>query len=161
MTQAEAMEPGQAAPQPARTPATGASTLVTEQGRTTIANGVVAQIAGMAAREITGVQQLVTASAGAPFGGLARAVMGSEVRDPGVRVEVGEREAAVDLRMIVAYGASIPQVAQAVRHNIIARVREMTGLSVREVNIEVVDLAFGEERAAQPQAQPLPPRRVE
>ncbi len=73
-------------------------------------------------------------------------------------VEVGEREATVDLGMIVAYGVRIPQVAQAVRHNIIARVRDLTGLSVRAVNIEVVDLSFGEERAAPP---PAPPRRVE
>jgi uncharacterized alkaline shock family protein YloU len=161
MTQAEAMGPGQAAPQRARPPATGAATLVTEQGRTTIAHGVVARIAGLAAREIPGVQQLETASAGVTFGSLARAVTGSEARDLGVRVEVGEREAAVDLRMIVEYGVRIPQLAQAVRHNIIARVRDLTGLSVRAVNIEVVDLSFGEERAAPPPAPPAPPRRVE
>jgi uncharacterized alkaline shock family protein YloU len=34
----------------------------------------------------------------------------------------------------------------------------MAGLSVREVNIDVVELSFSEERAAQPHT---PPRRVE
>jgi uncharacterized alkaline shock family protein YloU len=158
MTQAEAMEPGQDAPHPALAPATGAATVVTEQGRTTIAPVVVATIAGLAAREIAGVQQLVD---GAAFGSLARAVRGAQARAQGVRVEVGAQEARVELRLIVAYGASIPQVAQAVRDTIIARVGDLTGLIVREVNIDVVDLYFpSEERPVPPPAHPTPPPRV-
>ena len=55
---------------------------------------------------------------------------------------VGEIEAAVDLGMSVDYGENIPQVADAVRSNIIGRMQAMTGLIVKEVNIDVTDLYF-------------------
>jgi uncharacterized alkaline shock family protein YloU len=142
-----------------RTQSSGESTLVTEQGKTTIANGVVSKIAGLAASEIDGVYQLVATGAGQALSGLAQRVTGSEARDRGVTVEVGQREAAVDLRMITVYGASIPEVSQAVRQNIVMRVREMTGLMIKEVNIEVVDLYFpGEEREQAPAPPPPTPR---
>ena len=149
------------AQQRARTQSTGSSTLVTDQGRTTIANGVVSKIAGIAAREIDGVYQLGGSGA---LSNLTQRVTGTEAKDRGVAVEVGEREAAIDLSMIVVYGASIPQVAQAVRQNITSRVREMTGLIVKEVNIDVTDLYFpGEEREQQQQEErpAAPARRVE
>ena len=59
-----------------------------------------------------------------------------------VNVVVGEIEAAVDLGMSVDYGENIPQVADAVRSNIIGRIQAMTGLIVKEVNIDVTDLYF-------------------
>jgi len=71
-------------------------------------------------------------------------------------VEVGEREAAVDLRLTVDYEVSIARVAEAVRQNVIARVQGMTGLVVREVDIAVDDQFFRD--AAPP---PPPPRRVQ
>jgi uncharacterized alkaline shock family protein YloU len=58
----------------------------------------------------------------------------------GVGVEVGERQAAVDLDVVVDYGASIVDVAGAVRRNVIGRVEAMTGLEVTEVNITVDDV---------------------
>jgi len=59
-----------------------------------------------------------------------------------VNVVVGEIEAAVDLGMSVDYGENIPQVADAVRNNVIGRIQAMTGLIVKEVNIDVTDLYF-------------------
>ena len=60
----------------------------------------------------------------------------------GVSVEVGTREAAVDLTVVVEYGESIPQVTQAIRDNVVKRISGITGLSVTEVNINVTDLHF-------------------
>jgi len=48
----------------------------------------------------------------------------------------------VDLGMSVDYGENIPQVADAVRNNVIGRIQAMTGLIVKEVNIDVTDLYF-------------------
>lgn len=162
MTQAEATERQLIPPvmaSPSRTQSSGESTLVSEQGKTTIANGVVSKIAGIAANEIDGVYQLVSTGAGQTLSGLAQRVTGAEARDRGVTVEVGQREAAVDVRLITVYGASIPEVSQSVRQNIIARVREMTGLIVKEVNIDVVDLYFpGDEREQPPALPPAAPR---
>ena len=69
-------------------------------------------------------------------------------RSQGVSVEVGEREAAVDLVVTVEYGESVPQVSQAIRDNVIKRIEAITGLSVTEVNVAVNDLYFpGEDEA--------------
>jgi uncharacterized alkaline shock family protein YloU len=119
------------------------------QGRTIIADGVVAKIVGIAAREVEGVHDLSTSGTGAAIAGLASRVTGGDQRTQGVSVEVGEREAAVDLNMIIDYGVSIPQVADAVRRNIINRVGAMTGLIVKEVNISVTDLFFQQEQTVQ------------
>jgi uncharacterized alkaline shock family protein YloU len=152
--------PATGAPEPA--PGRGAAAgpagaqLVTEQGKTTIADVVVAKIAGIAAREVPGVHELLPQGAGGAISGLAQRMTGGDPRAQGVTVEVGEREAAVDLRMAVDYGVSIHQVADAVRRTVINRIQAMTGLVVREVNIAVDDLFFPED--ATPPAAPAPPR---
>jgi uncharacterized alkaline shock family protein YloU len=72
-------------------------------------------------------------------------------RTQGVSVEVGEKEAAVDLTIVVDYGESIPRVAQAVRENVIKRIEGTTGLQVTEVNVSVNDLHFpGDDEPDQP-----------
>jgi len=126
-----------------------ATELVTAEGKTTIANIVVSKIAGIAAREVPGVHELVGQGVGAAMSGLAARTRVAHVdtRTAGVSVEVGEREAAVDLRLTVEYGASIPDLAVAVRGNVIDRLQSMTGLQVKEVNIDVVDLYFAEDDA--------------
>ncbi len=124
----------------ARTADTGL-TLETERGITTIADGVVAKLAGHACREIDGV-----AGMGATFRRLlGRVKPGEESLAQGVNVEVGKREAAIDVVILVRYGFSIPALAQEVRENVITRVESGTGLIVKEVNIEVDDLEFEED----------------
>ncbi|HEX9415015.1 MAG TPA: Asp23/Gls24 family envelope stress response protein [Ktedonobacterales bacterium] len=118
------------------------------QGKTIIADTVVAKIAAAAAREVDGVHDLVPLGAGAALAGIAGRLTRADQRTSGVSVEVGQREAAVDLNVTVDYGVSIPQVADAVRQNIINRVRSMTGLNVKEVNLNASDLYFPEEHAA-------------
>jgi uncharacterized alkaline shock family protein YloU len=119
------------------------SPLRSERGGTLISDNVVSKIAGIAAQEIEGIQM---------GGGTARAVGGfmdsvtSGGQTRGVSVEVGEQEAAVDLSMAVEYGKPVPQVAEAVRRNVINRVENLTGLRVTEVNITVNDVLLLEER---------------
>ncbi len=121
------------------------TTIIQEKGKTVIADGVVAKIAGLAVREVPGVRSLIATSHVQAVVGLARAVTRQSNRDIGVVVEVGEKEAAVDVRVSVDYGVHIPAVAAAVRNNVINRVESMTGLLVKEVNVAVVDLYFPEE----------------
>ena len=125
-----------------------------ELGSTTIADAVVTKIASIAAREVGGVHDLGGGTARA-IGGMTRSVgigaIGVDERMQGVGVEVGEREAAVDLTVVVEYGESIPQIAKTLRENITRRVEGMTGLKVTEVNVAVNDLYFpGDEAAAAP-----------
>jgi uncharacterized alkaline shock family protein YloU len=148
-------------PQTVRNAAPGrGSDLETSQGRTTIAEAVVSKIAGLATRQVDGV---------VGFGsGAARAMSAVRERIPGARssssqgvaVEVGERQAAVDLIIVVDYGVEIVELTRAIRRNVIASIEQMTGLEVVEVNISVVDLQLpGEEGTSE--GQPRQPGRVE
>lgn len=127
--------------------------LSSEQGQTTITDGVVTKVAGLAAREVPGVYELGGSTARA-IGNVTQKVGLGDARTQGVSVEVGQREAAVDLTVVIEYGESIPQVAQAVRNQVIKRVEGITGLSVTEVNITVNDLYFPGQDDEEPAAAP-------
>jgi len=126
--------------------------LVTGQGRTSIADSVVEKIAGVAAREVSGVHEMGRGAARAfgtikeklPVGGAGPNVT------QGVKVEVGERQAAIDIDLVVDYGVSIPDVAQSVRDNVIQRIERMTGLQVTEVNVSVDDIYLGDDSPPEP-----------
>ncbi len=114
--------------------------LVSEQGRTSIAETVVSKIAGIATREISGVHDLGGGTARA-VGALRERIPGSRTNlSQGVGVEVGERQAAVDLDIVAEYGVSIADLAVAIRRNVISSVERMTSLEVTEVNITVHDI---------------------
>lgn len=115
--------------------------LESSHGRTTIADSVVQKIAGIATREVSGVHNLGSGGARA-FGALRERIPGSggPAATQGVSVEVGEKQAAIDLDIVVEYGVSIAQLAQNVRRNVISSVERMTGLDVIEVNIAVDDI---------------------
>ncbi|GAA4577336.1 Asp23/Gls24 family envelope stress response protein [Planotetraspora kaengkrachanensis] len=115
------------------------SALVTDRGRTTIAAEAVAKIAGVAAREIPGVHDFGTGPARA-FGALKGKLGVDESVTRGIAVEVGERQAAADIALVVEYGVAIPDLAGAVRRNVISSVENMCGLEVTEVNIAVDDV---------------------
>ena len=127
--------------------------LSSEKGQTTITDGVVTKVAGLAAREVPGVYELGGGTARA-IGSVTQKVGLGDARTQGVSVEVGQREAAVDLTVVIEYGESIPQVAEAVRNQVIKRVEGITGLSVTEVNITVNDLYFPGDDVEQPAAPP-------
>lgn len=119
------------------------SPLKSEQGNTVVQSTVVTQIAGIATQEVEGVQ--MGGSGSRAVSGLLEGITGSSGSAPGVAVEVGEEEAAIDLSMSTEYGKSIPQLSEAVRRNVINRVENLTGLSVTEVNITVNDIRFSEQ----------------
>ncbi|MFI6584853.1 Asp23/Gls24 family envelope stress response protein [Embleya sp. NPDC050493] len=119
---------------------TEVTALATDRGRTSIADGVVAKVAGLAAREIPGVYALGTGVSRA-FAAMRKAVPGGRPDVArGVSVEVGEKQCAVDLSLVVEYGAPIAEVAAAVRDHVIESIERMTGLEVVEVDISVDDI---------------------
>lgn len=112
-----------------------------DRGRTVIEDAVVAKVAGMAAREVPGVHEMGGAPARA-VGAVTQRVGIADGRGLGVDVEVGERQAAADLTLVIEYGESIQRVADRVRENVIRRIEAICGLEVTEVNIVVNDLHF-------------------
>jgi len=118
------------------------SPLKTERGSTTIRDGVVSKVAGIAAQEVEGVR--MGGGASQAVGSIMSVVpgVGGGSQSQGVSVEVGEVEAAVELTVTVEYGRVIHRVAEAVRGNVIRQVENLVGLRVTEVNISVTDVFF-------------------
>ena len=63
----------------------------------------------------------------------------------GVKVEVGEAQAAVDLFVVVDFGVRIPDVAYHIQENVKRAIETMTGLQVVEVNVHVQGVHFHQE----------------
>ncbi|MCR8633596.1 MULTISPECIES: Asp23/Gls24 family envelope stress response protein [Paenibacillus] len=111
-----------------------------QTGLIRISDDVVSTIAGLAALETPGI----AAMSGGISEGLAKRLSGKNVQK-GVSVEVGQLEAAIDLRIIVNYGSKIQEVCRDLQQNVREAVENMTGLSVVEVNVKVEGVAFREE----------------
>ncbi len=101
-------------------------------GSIRIANEVVAIIAGLAATEVAGVAGM----SGGIAGDIVEILRGKNL-SKGVKVEVGEKETAIDLFIIVEYGVRIPDIAWEIQNKVKKAVETMTGLNVVEVNINV------------------------
>lgn len=108
-----------------------------------IADEVVGVIAGIAAAEVDGVVSL----SGGLVGGLSE-ILGKRSPSRGVKVEIGTHQAALDLNIVVEYGARIPEVAQRVQEAVKRAVEGMTGLEVIEVNIHIQGVSFRREGRA-------------
>ena len=102
-----------------------------------IADEVVGVIAGIAASEVEGVASM----SGGVVSGLGE-MLGKKSFSKGVKVEVGERQTALDLYVVMEYGVRIPEVARRVQENVKRAVESMTGLEVVEVNVHVAGISF-------------------
>src|SRR5690606_26240403 len=94
-------------------------------------------IAGLAATEIEGVAGM----SGGIGGGIAE-MLGRKNLLKGVKVDVGEGHASVDLFVVVEYGVRIPDVAWKIQENVKRAIEGMTGLQVTEVNIHIQGVHF-------------------
>ncbi|WOF23217.1 Asp23/Gls24 family envelope stress response protein [Microbacterium betulae] len=138
-----------AAPQPAATPGSrvdkvdrpapsGEKAQEGTTGHTTIADGVVAKVAGIAAREVSGVYAL--GGGGARTLGAIRDAINATDLTQGVKVEVGETQAAADITIVVEYPAPVQDVASQVRAAVTRAISQLVGLEVVEVNVAVDDV---------------------
>lgn len=114
--------------------------IVGDMGLVKITEEVVAIIAGIAAMEVQGV-----AGMSGGFAGEIVEMLGRKNLSKGVKVEVGEKEAAIDLYIIIEYGCKIPDVAWDIQERVKKSVETMTGLNVVEVNIHIQGVNFEKE----------------
>lgn len=103
-----------------------------DKGSVRISNDVVAIIAGVAATEVNGVVGM----SGGLTGGITE-MLGKKNLSKGVKVEVVENEATIDLFIVVEYGSSITDVGKAVQENVKASVENMTGLKIININVNI------------------------
>ncbi len=97
-----------------------------------IANEAVATYAGIAVSEVSGVYGMAGG-----FAGITEALSGKKNLAKGIKVDVGEKDAKIDVNIIVEYGARIPEVAFEIQSRVKKSVENMTGLKVVEVNVHV------------------------
>lgn len=109
----------------------------TDIGTIQIAPEVIEVIAGLATVEVEGVAGM----SGGFAGGIAE-LLGRKNLSKGVKVEVGQREAAVDVSIIIQYGNKIPEIASRIQQNVKRSIEMMTGLHVVEVNVHIHDVYF-------------------
>ncbi|WP_333860377.1 Asp23/Gls24 family envelope stress response protein [Clostridium sp.] len=98
-----------------------------------ISDEVVGVIAGLATTEINGIVGMSASL----VGGITQILTGKKNLSKGVKVSVGENNAAIDLFVVVEYGVRIPDVALKVQQNVKRAVESITGLEVSAVNIHV------------------------
>lgn len=106
-------------------------------GSVEISDEVVTIIAGLAASEVEGVASLA--------GNITYELvskLGIKNLAKGVRVEVDDEGVTADLTLNIAYGYNIPAVTEKVQERVRSAVENMTGLTVREINVRVADVAI-------------------
>ena len=126
-------------------PIIGSAPDVGDRGRTIIEDVVVTKIAGIAARDVTGVHDL-GGGAGRFAGAVRERIPGAgvDVRQ-GIAVEVGDDSVSVDVTVIAEFGVAIHELADAIRENVIVSVERMTGLNVVAVDVTIHDVMLPDE----------------
>ena len=98
-----------------------------------ISNDVIAVIAGVAVSEVSGVASM----SGGFSGGITEAIKGQKHLAKGIKVEATEKEAKIDVNIIVEFGSRIPDVAFEIQNRVKKAVENMTGIKVTDVNVNV------------------------
>ena len=102
-----------------------------EYGNVKISDEVVAAIASVAAMEIPGVVNM----SGGFTGGFSE-MLGKKSQSKGVKVELNDNDAIIDVNIIVEYGKNISEIGKKVQKNVKKSVETMTELNGSQVNID-------------------------
>lgn len=97
---------------------------------------VIKKIAGIATDGIPGVLTVT----GGLIGNLTDRLRGSDDMTKGIGADVGKKQVALDLNVIVEYGRSVPEIFDAVVSKVGKAVADITGLELVELNMHVEDI---------------------
>ena len=114
-----------------------------------ISDDVISIIAGKAVSEVAGVAGM----AGGFAGGITEVLSGKKNLSKGIKVDINEKEAKIDVNIIVEYGIRIPDVAFEIQNRVKKAVETMTGLKVSSVNVHVQGVSIIEEKKEEPETE--------
>lgn len=114
---------------------TNNSVATSKERQLTYHTGVIEKIAALSVNE---VPTILSMSGGAVSGLSER--LGRKDLSKGISAEVGDKQAAIDLSVVIKYGTDIPAAYDEVKEKITRNVRQMTGLEVVEVKMNVTDI---------------------
>ena len=127
---------------------TNGSVLANEKGENRMMNGeltyedkVIQKIIGYALKDVDGLLTLD----GGFFSNMAEKLVNTDNVTAGINTEVGKKQVAVDLDVIVEYGKDIEDIYNQIKELISTEVNNMTHLDVIEVNVNVADIKTQEE----------------
>jgi uncharacterized alkaline shock family protein YloU len=126
-----------------------------DMGSIKIVDEVIEIIAGLATTEVRGVAGM----SGGVVGGIAE-LLGRKNLSRGVRVEVGDRQCAVDVSIVAEYGVRIPDICEEIQHRVKDAIESMTGKEVVEVNVHVLGVTFKHQDDKEHDYTPSAPPRV-
>ncbi len=127
--------------------------VIDESGTVKISDEVVAIVAGIATSQVEGVSSM----SGGIAGGIAELLSGKKNATKGIKVDIKDGKAVIDIHITVMYGVKIPEVSWDIQEKVKADIESMTGLEVLKVNIHVEGITLEEDEAAEevvfPEAQ--------
>ena len=113
---------------------------IEDVGQVQIADEVIAVIAGLAATEVDGVQQM-----SGNINNELVSKLGMKNLSRGVKVSIDGEQVDVVLNLIPKYGVSIPKISREVQEKVKGAIETMTGLTVNEVNIRIAGIQTEDE----------------
>ena len=113
---------------------------IEDVGQVQIADEVIAVIAGLAATEVDGVQQM-----SGNINNELVSKLGMKNLSRGVKVSIDGEQVDVVLNLILEYGVSIPKISREVQEKVKGAIETMTGLTVNEVNIRIAGIQTEDE----------------
>ena len=113
---------------------------IEDVGHVQIADEVIAVIAGLAATEVDGVQQM-----SGNINNELVSKLGMKNLSRGVKVSIDGEQVDVVLNLILKYGVSIPKISREVQEKVKGAIETMTGLTVNEVNIRIAGIQTEDE----------------
>ena len=102
-------------------------------GEVQIASEVVSAIAGISASEVEGIESM----SGGGINDIAGR-LGVKNHSKGVKVDIADNQATVDIAVNMKFGYSIPKVSA--KEKVAQAINSMTGLKVTKVNVRIAGI---------------------
>lgn len=106
-------------------------------GEIRIAAPALSMIIRRAVCSVEGVSRLAGSSL---VDNIAEFVGSKKVMDRAISIEMGDNSVKIELRIILAYGCKVPEVAANIQSAVIEEIARITGMQVPRIDIVVMDL---------------------